>query len=93
MNEEKKGILEQLHAIEELRIVYNIIYRKAGIAFMFFVPFRITDYDESKHLSKQSEEVQKAWKEGLHVIEYYPTFEDAVRGEYARLFTETGGGA
>lgn len=84
-----KTILEKLHAIEEIRIVYNVVYRKAGVAFMFFTPFKITNYDESKHASKQTEEVQKAWREGLHVLGYFPTFELAVEGEYARIFPET----
>lgn len=68
--------LDKLHAIEEKKTIYDIHYCNAGIGFIFYYPVE-GDTLEGKPPAN--------WKEGLSVHKYYPTFEEAVDAEYARL--------
>ena len=61
--------LTKLHAIEKAKCIYDIHYCKAGVGFIF--------YDAEKDSGE--------WRDALTVNRYYPTFEEAVHSEYARL--------
>lgn len=71
--------LEKLKAIEEKKVIYNICYRVAGVGIMF--------YDESRLNGAEGpgRALYDGWEKGLYVDKYYPTFEQAVDAEYARL--------
>jgi len=69
-------ILEKLHKIEEQKTIYNIHYCNAGVGFLFYYPEK--DIGRSKH-------GRTSFMNALSVEEYYPTFEEAVEAEYARL--------
>lgn len=71
------GTLTKLHEIEDATTIYNIHYCRAGVGFSFYEP---PDDFEIKFPYKSEE-----WRQYLHVYAYYPTFEEAVEGEYKRL--------
>ena len=78
--ETEENKLRKLHKIEDSTAVYNIHYCRAGIGFCFYDPpddFKI----ELKYPNDE-------WRKHLHVYDYYPTFEEAVEGEFKRLRLE-----
>ncbi len=66
-------ILEKFHKIETAKQIYNIHYCNAGVGFQFYDP------DKDDGIGRQS------WKSGLTIDKYYPSFVQAVEGEFARL--------
>ena len=66
-------ILAKLHVIEEKKVIYDIHYCAAGVGFLFY---------ES---GKDPGGFPDSFKQALVVVKYYPTFEEAVEGEFARL--------
>lgn len=69
----KKSIVEMLHEIEEKKCIYNIHYCNAGVGFNF--------YDGPSSIIEAGEN----WREYLSTDKYYPTFEEAVKGEWDRI--------
>jgi len=64
--------LRMLHEIEKKKCIYNIHYCKAGVGFCFYEgPFPAYDVED--------------WKKYLSTYRYYPTFEEAVKGEWGRM--------
>lgn len=61
--------IQKLHAIEKEKIIYAILYRRAGVAFQFYMG------------SPTAEDFHK----DLTIWRYYPTFEEAVNAEYEML--------
>ncbi len=85
-------ILEKLHAIDEAKCIYNIHYCNTGVGFIFFYPEKVPEPEKTKKIilpAPVSKEIDTGkpirWREGLSVEKYYPTFEDAVDAEYARI--------
>lgn len=68
------GTLDMLHAIEDAKCIYDIHYCRAGVGFLFY---------EGPPLDGPTPEA--AWRKYLAVDRYYPSFEEAVAAEYARL--------
>lgn len=65
--------LDKLHFIENTADIYNIHYCKAGVGITFY------ESDQDKGDTKES------WRQALTTYDYYPTFEDCIDAEYARL--------
>ena len=65
--------LEKLHVIEDRKVIYDIHYCVAGVGFLFYE----ADKDPGGY--------PDSFKQALVVEKYYPTFEEAVDGEFARL--------
>jgi hypothetical protein len=63
-------VLEMLREIEEKKCIYNIHYCKAGVGFIFY---------------EGGAEFTENWRDELVVDRYYPTFEEAVKGEWERV--------
>lgn len=70
--------IEKLHAIQAAKIIYNILYRAAGVGFLFYTPLP-PEAGTPGYMPPEN------WQQGLSVDHYYPTFEEAVDAEYARL--------
>lgn len=62
--------LKMLHEIEEKKSIYNIHYCRSGVGFIFY---------------EGPGEGDDNWNEHLTVDTYYPTFEEAVKGEWERM--------
>lgn len=71
------GVFGQLHKIEDIAVIYNIHYCTAGVGFCFYEPPEDFEID-TKYPSDE-------WRKYLITYSYYPTFEEAVEGEYKRL--------
>ncbi len=85
-------ILEKLHAIEGAKCIYNIHYCKAGVGFIFYYPGKVPEPEKTAKIqipnpvNKELDTKRPLrWREGLSVEKYYPTFEEAVEAEYARI--------
>ena len=82
-------VLEKLHKIEEVKIIYNIHYCRAGVGFIFYYPQKVLNPKNTKKYYCNTRVINLKypinWKEGLSVDTYYPTFEKAVKAEYKKL--------
>ena len=81
-------ILEKLHKIEEIKIIYNIHYCRAGVAFVFYYPEKVNPNNTVRMKIPKGEIDLKYpinWKDGLSVEKYYSTFEKAVEAEYKKI--------
>lgn len=78
-------ILEKLHEIEKEKIIYNIHYCLAGVGFIFYYPEKDPRKFKMKKLGHMEFKEDVGWREALSVEKYYPTFEEAVEGEYKKL--------
>jgi len=65
--------MKMLHEIEEKKCIYNVHYCNAGIGFSF--------YEGPNSIDEAGEN----WRNYLSTDKYYPTFEDAVKGEWDRI--------
>jgi len=67
--------LEKLEAIREYKVVYQILFRNAGVAIQFYDP-----PDDFK--AKGSDET---WRNFLKINKFYPTIKEAIDAEYSRV--------
>lgn len=74
-----KEVFDKLNKIQEGYVIYNILFRTGGIAIQFFNP---------PHNIEMNRYHSENWKQYLYIDKYYPTLEDAITGEYNRLFPE-----
>ncbi len=65
-----KPTLQMLHEIEKKKCIYDIHYCNAGVGFIFYTGPK--DYPFN-------------WRTFLSVERYYPTFEEAVKGEWEKI--------
>lgn len=71
--------LEALHNLETCTL-YDIMFRNAGVGMMFYYPEKVPN-----NILPEGRTPPKNWEQGLSVQRYYPTFEECVDAEYARL--------
>jgi hypothetical protein len=64
--------LQKLAVIQRKKILYDIVFRRAGVALQF--------YDGPTDINHNSE-----WKSDLTIQRYYPTLTRAIDAEYRRL--------
>jgi len=83
-------IAKKIDTIREQKIIYEIVFRNAGVALLF--------YDDKRVKNKEIEFNKiggvpvstgryKYWQEGLYIDKYYPTFKKAVDAEYEKCRT------
>lgn len=65
--------IDKLRAISELKCIYAILFRTAGVGFQFYTGTE----EQCVH--------DRDWQRYLKVEKYYPTFEDAVEAEFDQL--------
>lgn len=65
--------MQMLDVIEEAKCIYDIHYARAGVGFKFYYP------------EQDKGDTDESWRNALSVDRYYPTFREAVKGEYDRL--------
>ena len=85
----KLTILEKLHKIEEVKIIYNIHYCRAGVGFVFYYHEKVNPRNTLRMKIPKGKEIDLKypinWKDGLSVETYYDTFEEAVIAEYEKI--------
>jgi hypothetical protein len=74
-------VLEKLHKIEEAKCIYDIHYCKAGVGILFYEPPEGYDINVKFNDSRKKD----FWRKYLNVDKYYPTFEEMIEAEYARI--------
>lgn len=77
-----------LHEIESVATIYNIHYCNAGVGIQFYEESRDPKIFETQTVAGIEMQKDVGWRKGLVIYKYYPTFEDAVKGEYERLKQE-----
>jgi hypothetical protein len=94
--------LEMLAVLQDAseRWVYDLMFRNAGWGLMWYCPERDPEYPTRKAAEEAaakisteewmrvSQEHQGAFKKGLSVERYYPTFEKMIEAEYNQLMKE-----
>lgn len=68
------NVLDKLHAIEEAKIIYAILWRLAGVGIEF--------YEGPEIVGVRRDD---SWKKYLKIETYHPSFEEAVNAEYLRI--------
>ena len=66
--------------------LHDICFRNAGVGLLFYDPpegFEITQ-PTLKEAMKTGYRTDNSWRQYLSVQKYYPTFTEAVKGEYDR---------
>lgn len=96
-------ILQKLHKIQQKqfqqRVLYNICFRKAGVALQFYDRAKIKKefIDLEKVWVAKDRKVENVlpdnWREGLTIEHFYPTLEKAIEAEYNKCIKSKRKGA
>lgn len=65
--------MQKLEIIKQMRVIYNICFRNAGVGFQFY-------RGDFSDMGNDGE-----WRKHLHIDKYYPSLAEAIEAEYNRL--------
>jgi len=78
-------ILQKLREIQKRKVLYNICFRKVGVALQFYDRIKIKkEFINLERANKKGVEniLSDNWREDLTIEHYYPTLEKAIQAEY-----------
>jgi hypothetical protein len=83
----KKTTLQKLSIIRKKATVYEIVFRNAGVALMFFELEKLSKEEQIKYFAVDRPAGDKVLllQKALVVYKYYPTLPAAIDAEYKRL--------